>query len=71
MCGHNAKPVVLQAMTRRVPDRNRAVLRGFAFLQAYEGKRDIAQESAYNLARAAHELNLLHVAVPFYEQALR
>ena len=58
-------------MTKKVPDRNWAVLHGFTFLQAYQGRRGIAQESAYNMARAAHELNLLHVAVPFYEQALR
>ena len=60
-----------QAMTKKVPDRNQAVLHGFTFLQAYQGRRAIAQESAYNMGRAAHELNLLHVAVPFYEQALR
>jgi len=28
------------------------------------------QETAYNLGRAAHQLGLLHVAVPFYERAL-
>ena len=28
------------------------------------------QEAAYNIARAAHHLNLLHIAVPFYKRAL-
>jgi general transcription factor 3C polypeptide 3 (transcription factor C subunit 4) len=60
-----------QAMTKKVADRNQTVLYGFAFMQAYQAARRIPQEAAYNLARAAHELNLLHVAVPFYEQALQ
>lgn len=29
-----------------------------------------AQEAAYNTARAAHHLNLLHIAVPYYERVL-
>lgn len=58
-------------MTKKVPDRNQAVLYGFAFMQAYQAARGAPQEAAYNMARAAHELNLLHVAVPLYEQALR
>jgi general transcription factor 3C polypeptide 3 (transcription factor C subunit 4) len=29
-----------------------------------------AQEAAYNMGRAAHQLGLLHLAAPFYEQAL-
>ncbi len=60
-----------QAMTKKVPDRNQAVLYGFAFMQAYQAARGAPQEAAFNLARAAHELNLLHVAEPLYEQALR
>ena len=58
-------------MTKKVASRNQAVLYGFAFMQAYQAARRVPQEAAYNLARAAHELNLLHVAVPFYEQALQ
>ena len=61
----------LQAMTKKVTDRNQAVLRGFAFMQAYQAARGAPQEAAYNMARAAHGLNLLHVAVPLYEQALQ
>ena len=30
----------------------------------------VLQEAAYNIARAAHHLNSLHIAVPFYERAL-
>jgi hypothetical protein len=29
------------------------------------------QEAAYNMGRAAHQLGLLHLAVPLYERALR
>lgn len=28
------------------------------------------QEAAYNMGRAAHQLGLLHLAVPLYERAL-
>ena len=52
-------------------DRNQAVLYGVAFMQAYQAARGAPQEAAFNMARAAHELNLLHVAEPLYEQALR
>jgi hypothetical protein len=31
----------------------------------------IQQEAAYNMGRAAHQLGLLHLAVPLYERALR
>ena len=34
------------------------------------GNYVLLQEAAYNIARAAHHLNLLHIAVPFYERAL-
>lgn len=70
---HTNQPgrVTVQAMTKKVADRNQAVLYGFAFMQAYQAARGAPQEAAFNLARAAHELNLLHVAEPLYEQALR
>ena len=29
------------------------------------------QEAAYNMGRAAHQLGLLHLAVPLYERALK
>ena len=58
-------------MTKKVADRNQTVLYGFAFMQAYQAARRAPQEAAYNTARAAHELNLLHVAEPLYRQALR
>jgi hypothetical protein len=32
--------------------------------------RPSPQEAAYNIARAAHHLNLLHIALPFYERVL-
>ncbi len=39
-------------------------------LQEYVMQRCNDQEAAYNLGRAAHQLELLHIAVPFYERAL-
>jgi general transcription factor 3C polypeptide 3 (transcription factor C subunit 4) len=42
----------------------------FSFLCKYRAKRGNPQEAAYNLGRAAHQLGLMHVAIPFYEQAL-
>ena len=39
-------------------------------MQEYAARRQNAQEAAYNLGRAAHQLGLLHLAVPFYERAL-
>ena len=39
-------------------------------LQEYAVQRCNDQEAAYNLGRAAHQLELLHIAVPFYERAL-
>lgn len=38
--------------------------------QEYAEQRCSEQEACYNLGRAAHQLRLLHVAVPFYERAL-
>lgn len=60
-----------QAMTKKVPDRDRAVLQGFAWLQEYAAARGSPQEAAYNLGRAAQQLGLFHIAVPYYQQALR
>ena len=39
-------------------------------MQEYAEQRGSEQEACYNLGRAAHQLGLLHVAVPFYERAL-
>ena len=41
-----------------------------AAAQEYAEQRSSEQEACYNLGRAAHQLGLLHVAVPFYERAL-
>lgn len=38
--------------------------------QEYASVRRNAQEAAYNIGRAAHQLGLLHLATPFYERAL-
>ena len=39
-------------------------------LQKYASLRTNKQEAFYNLGRAAHQLNLTHLAVPWYQQAL-
>ena len=41
-----------------------------AAAQEYAEQRSSEQEACYNLGRAAHQLGLLHAAVPFYERAL-
>ncbi len=38
--------------------------------QEYAALRRNPQEAAYNLGRAAHQMGLLHLAVPLYERAL-
>ncbi|KAK1442617.1 transcription factor TFC4/TFIIC-102/sfc4 [Babesia gibsoni] len=67
--------------SRNVKDLNKVILLGMTFLQ-YSIKlrksqtenhpcRDIfAAESEYNMARAMHFLNLLHLAVPLYERCI-
>ena len=39
-------------------------------VQEYAEQRCSEQEACYNFGRAAHQLGLLHVALPFYERAL-
>ena len=39
-------------------------------LQGYAAQRCNEQEATYNLGRAAHQLGLLHAAVPLYERVL-
>jgi len=58
------------AMDFRATHRHKTVLQAFSFLCKYRSKRDNPQEAAYNMGRAAHQLGLMHVAIPFYEQAL-
>lgn len=45
-------------------------LRHVNVVQEYAGRRCNEQEALYNTGRAAHQLGLLHVAVPLYERAL-
>lgn len=39
-------------------------------MQAYSRQRENKQEAYFNLGRAAHQLGLLHLAVPWYYRAL-
>jgi hypothetical protein len=50
-----------------------AVTVGMVALERHEPRYPLLafQEAAYNMGRAAHQLGLLHLAVPLYERALR
>lgn len=65
-----AAGMVNLATTRKVPDRHQAVMQAFALFQEYSRFRGDPQEASYNLARAAHHLHLLHIAVPYYTRVL-
>eukprot|EP00191_Tetraselmis_sp_GSL018_P017842 CAMPEP_0177584482 /NCGR_PEP_ID=MMETSP0419_2-20121207/3923_1 /TAXON_ID=582737 /ORGANISM="Tetraselmis sp., Strain GSL018" /LENGTH=972 /DNA_ID=CAMNT_0019074031 /DNA_START=110 /DNA_END=3024 /DNA_ORIENTATION=- len=58
------------AMSFRASHRHRSILQAFAFLCNYRRLRGNSQEAAYNIGRAMHDIGLLHLAVPFYEEAL-
>jgi general transcription factor 3C polypeptide 3 (transcription factor C subunit 4) len=58
------------ATSRQVGDRHAAVLKAFAFFQRYAERAPNRQEAAYNVARAAHQLALPHLAKAWYERAL-
>ena len=60
-----------QVMGRQLANRHYTVVQAFAFLQRYERLRGECQgESTYNMARALHQLRLLHLAVPLYQKVL-
>lgn len=63
-------------MQRQSDNRHLQIMQAFSFLLQY---RDIrvadndpghVQEADYNMARALHQLGLLHLALPYYEQVL-
>ena len=54
-----AAALVNQATTRRVPDRHRAVLQAFAFLQEYSKHRKNPQASALEAAKRGWVLGWL------------
>jgi len=60
-----------QSLSRSVPHRQYCVMQAFCFLFQYYGIRNKNQEANYNLARAFHQLGLVHLALPFYERVLQ
>ncbi|VDD95624.1 unnamed protein product [Enterobius vermicularis] len=47
------------------------VLRGLAFMKRYEKLRGPCQETYYNVARMFHQMNILPVAIHFYNKCLQ
>ncbi|EEB06773.1 transcription factor tfiiic complex subunit sfc4 [Schizosaccharomyces japonicus yFS275] len=65
-----------RAMQRQTDNRHYQIVQGFTFLYRYYDIRSLEgpgqkQEALYNLARAYHQLGLEHLAVNYYEDALR
>lgn len=61
-----------QVMNRKRPDRHAAVVRALHSLDEYARLRGGLEvsEVAYNIARAHHEIGLVHLAVPLYKRVL-
>jgi len=57
-------------MHRNTPDRHSCIMQAFAFLSEYYNLRGATPEAIYNMARAFHQLNLVHFAVPLYNKVL-
>lgn len=55
---------------RCLPPRQRIRLRLPRRLPASEQRRKQPAETAYNMGRAAHQLGLVHLAVPYYQSVL-
>ncbi|XP_071320675.1 general transcription factor 3C polypeptide 3 isoform X2 [Trachinotus anak] len=59
------------ASQKYVAKRHTLVLQGFSFLWRYVELRGECQESMYNLGRALHQMGLMHLAIHYYQKALR
>uniref|UniRef100_A0A3Q4AG37 Uncharacterized protein n=1 Tax=Mola mola TaxID=94237 RepID=A0A3Q4AG37_MOLML len=59
------------ASQKYVAKRQALVLQGFSFLWRYLELRGECQESLYNLGRALHQLGLTHLAIHYYQAALK
>jgi general transcription factor 3C polypeptide 3 (transcription factor C subunit 4) len=57
-------------MNRRQPNRHSVVIQAFSFLFRYYELSNRSSDASYNVARAFHQLELYHLAVPYYKQAL-
>jgi general transcription factor 3C polypeptide 3 (transcription factor C subunit 4) len=58
------------ANNRKTSDRQHVVMQSFSFLYQYFKLRNKNMEATYNIARAFHQLGLVHLAVPYYERVL-
>ena len=59
------------ACSRNLEDRDNAVVQAFAWMQEYSRYCNDKVEAAYNAGRLAHQLSLMHLAVPLYREALQ
>jgi len=58
------------ALSRSPGDRHAGILKAFAFLTHYAARAGSPAEAAYNLGRAFHQLELLHLATEWYNRCL-
>ena len=66
---HFTNPATTKVTNIRQCSQNSEIIHAY-LLQRYASLRTNKQEAFYNLGRAAHQLNLTHLAVPWYQQAL-
>eukprot|EP00698_Gefionella_okellyi_P021832 TRINITY_DN714_c0_g1_i2.p1 TRINITY_DN714_c0_g1~~TRINITY_DN714_c0_g1_i2.p1 ORF type:complete len:766 (+),score=172.16 TRINITY_DN714_c0_g1_i2:34-2298(+) len=60
-----------RVMAKGVTDRHFVVMQAFAYMFKYAQLREYNQEACYNLGRAFHQMSIFHLAVYFYERALK
>ncbi|KXS21759.1 TPR-like protein [Gonapodya prolifera JEL478] len=59
-----------KALTRQTENRHLQITQGLAFIFRYYDLRRGNAEACYNVARAFHQIGLLHLAIPYYERCL-
>jgi general transcription factor 3C polypeptide 3 (transcription factor C subunit 4) len=59
------------SMQRKVENRHFALGKALTFLFQYTELAENKAEADYNMARAMHQLGLVHLAVPLYEKVLQ
>ncbi|MFH4984089.1 hypothetical protein AB6A40_010798 [Gnathostoma spinigerum] len=58
------------ACKKDISSRHMVALRGLAFMNRYEKLRGPCQESFYNVGRMFHQMNILPMAIHFYQKCL-
>jgi general transcription factor 3C polypeptide 3 (transcription factor C subunit 4) len=61
----------LQKSTQKLQSRPDNILKAFAYLKHYQRVRGDCAESNYNIARALHGIGINHLAIKYYEKALK